>query len=1032
MSTNEEQRRQVKAEDEEEKEAASTPELRSVRSQPSMMSKMASTAHRSSLRDLRSRSGSSSRDPSLHSSQSTLKGGVGRTSLESMTAKRASPRNPNEQQRQSSPGDGGLEDNNAEMEEDGGHDTITSLAGVKMMAKYRKAISGSRANSSASGGTNNQTKLEALFQEEESLEDIRESDDDNNEDEDKKSLLQKHQQESEEVPLPTAAAAADVQVDEKAVFIPPDGGYAWFIALGAFLAMFWSAGTIKSFGIIFKEIILEFPESKTLASWIPAAITSISLIMSPVTSALCTKYTCRYVTLAGALCCSGGLILSSFASSIEWLFVTLGLITGLGMGLSATPGVIIVARYFDKNRAKANAFCLSGTAVGSFVLPLLMQTVLAEYGLRGTLLLLGGCMLHICISAALYRPHYVHTKIMAEKAEKKKKKVSNSAVAVVQIPAETETPVQKRQSHCRHHNHHHNHQNVQLQPNEVLSHLRKKLHSLEVNEDADSVSVASSEHQLHPPNVRQSSQSSLASGSLPPWDLQLDDFRGGGGGGGGGSPMRTRSPMRELQFPYQDPIAVSDTGIVNSKRLEVQQARAVSLRELYFHQLGSKINSYKKRMMGHEVAEAAAAGPTSSSKQSLNQAERSRRSSKMGASQDCLKREDNKKQPQNGKKNRKKNNNSNNNFKCGRISDSLMFSFEDFNADSTCHLKDTVCLSRQQSKNDESGGDPHYQHHHRFDRSMSERPQSPHYYGRPRFSSVAGGRRQRTLSEGQQRDDPILTSRFKLMYTPRRSLSVTTKASSSEGSKLSLHRQMSLKSEPSLPEEDENRIEEEEIIEEKKGCCSKVSSFLDLSLLKEPLFLLICVSVMCVSVGFPHALFFLPSHAVNVDAGLVLSLASIFDLVGRLAAGFILDAKLIRSELYYSFAILLAGTCVIILPQIEEGLLPVTLVAGFMALGTGTWFLMQPLLLTEFLGVERIGSAYGLVRFFQAWTNLCGPIIGGIIWEQTGDVSNVFYFMGSIVLAGGFISFFILIWSSKLKNEEKLMPVEEDEENNVE
>ena len=37
----------------------------------------------------------------------------------------------------------------------------------------------------------------------------------------------------------------------KDVFIPPDGGYGWFVALGTFLALFWTAGMIKSYGVIF-------------------------------------------------------------------------------------------------------------------------------------------------------------------------------------------------------------------------------------------------------------------------------------------------------------------------------------------------------------------------------------------------------------------------------------------------------------------------------------------------------------------------------------------------------------------------------------------------------------------------------------------------------------------------------------------------------------------------------------------------------------------------------------------------------------
>lgn len=60
--------------------------------------------------------------------------------------------------------------------------------------------------------------------------------------------------------------------------------------------------------------------------------------------------------------------------------------------------------YFDKHRALANGICVSGTAAGSFVFPMLIEHLVHHFGFHGTILILGGCMLHVCASAALYRP----------------------------------------------------------------------------------------------------------------------------------------------------------------------------------------------------------------------------------------------------------------------------------------------------------------------------------------------------------------------------------------------------------------------------------------------------------------------------------------------------------------------------------------------------------------------------------------------------------------------------------------------------
>lgn len=82
---------------------------------------------------------------------------------------------------------------------------------------------------------------------------------------------------------------------------------------------------------------------------------------------------------------------------------------GIGGGLSTTPGIIIVSLYFDKHRALANGICVSGTAAGSFVFPMLIEHLVHNFGFHGTILILGGCMLHVCASAALYRPLELNT-----------------------------------------------------------------------------------------------------------------------------------------------------------------------------------------------------------------------------------------------------------------------------------------------------------------------------------------------------------------------------------------------------------------------------------------------------------------------------------------------------------------------------------------------------------------------------------------------------------------------------------------------
>ncbi|XP_073966655.1 monocarboxylic acid transporter silnoon [Choristoneura fumiferana] len=205
---------------------------------------------------------------------------------------------------------------------------------------------------------------------------------------------------------PLLAASRKLRADtpHDSVTSPPDGGYGWVVVFGAFMVQFWVAGLFKSYGVLYVEIMETFPDSsESVASWIPAALSTLCLALAPLSSALCEKYSCRLVVFVGGLFCGTGLALSYFSTGLLHLLLSFGVMTGIGGGLSTTPGIVIVSQYFDKHRALANGICVSGTAAGSFVFPMLIEKLVSMYGLHGTMLLLGGGMFHVCVSATLYR-----------------------------------------------------------------------------------------------------------------------------------------------------------------------------------------------------------------------------------------------------------------------------------------------------------------------------------------------------------------------------------------------------------------------------------------------------------------------------------------------------------------------------------------------------------------------------------------------------------------------------------------------------
>ncbi|XP_064615456.1 monocarboxylate transporter 12-like [Liolophura sinensis] len=124
----------------------------------------------------------------------------------------------------------------------------------------------------------------------------------------------------------------------------------------------------------------------------------------PLASVLTNKYDCRRVTIFGGLVMALGLGITFFASSIYFIMVSFGILTGFGAGLCYIPAVAIVSYYFDRRRSFAIGLAVSGIGLGSFGFPPLIRFLYHEYGWQGSFLVLAALILNICVCGALMRP----------------------------------------------------------------------------------------------------------------------------------------------------------------------------------------------------------------------------------------------------------------------------------------------------------------------------------------------------------------------------------------------------------------------------------------------------------------------------------------------------------------------------------------------------------------------------------------------------------------------------------------------------
>lgn len=184
----------------------------------------------------------------------------------------------------------------------------------------------------------------------------------------------------------------------------PDGGWGWFVVLGAFTVTLICDGLSYCFGVLYAELLVQFGETHSKTSLVGSIFYGVSMLLGPFASALTTRFGCRTMTIIGGIIAFIGMILSCFATSIEMLCVTFSTIVGTGFSFCYITSVVVVAFYFDKRRALATGLAVCGTGVGTFTFAPLMDLLLVEYGWRGLFLVMSGVTLNLIVCGMLFRP----------------------------------------------------------------------------------------------------------------------------------------------------------------------------------------------------------------------------------------------------------------------------------------------------------------------------------------------------------------------------------------------------------------------------------------------------------------------------------------------------------------------------------------------------------------------------------------------------------------------------------------------------
>ncbi|XP_012872553.1 PREDICTED: monocarboxylate transporter 12 [Dipodomys ordii] len=185
---------------------------------------------------------------------------------------------------------------------------------------------------------------------------------------------------------------------------PPDGGWGWMIVAGCFLVTICTRAVTRCISIFFVEFQTYFSQDYSQTAWIHSIVDCMTMLCAPLGSVVSNHLSCQVGIILGGLLASTGFILSSFATSLKHLYLTLGVLTGLGFALCYSPAIAMVGKYFSRRKALAYGLAMSGSGIGTFILAPVVQLLIERFSWQGALLILGGFVLNLCVCGALMRP----------------------------------------------------------------------------------------------------------------------------------------------------------------------------------------------------------------------------------------------------------------------------------------------------------------------------------------------------------------------------------------------------------------------------------------------------------------------------------------------------------------------------------------------------------------------------------------------------------------------------------------------------
>ena len=187
--------------------------------------------------------------------------------------------------------------------------------------------------------------------------------------------------------FPVRRHEARVLIDRPSGALSTSSGPA--VVAAVFCLVFLVMGTAFSFSTFASDLERDLKASSGSISFIFGCAMALLYAGGLFSGALADRIGTHRVAGAGALLAGASLVAAGTVATVWQANAALGLGFGLGLAVCYTPAVAAVQPWFGRNRGIASGIALSGTGLGTLLMPLVASRLIDGKGWREALILIG-------------------------------------------------------------------------------------------------------------------------------------------------------------------------------------------------------------------------------------------------------------------------------------------------------------------------------------------------------------------------------------------------------------------------------------------------------------------------------------------------------------------------------------------------------------------------------------------------------------------------------------------------------------------